>query len=42
MEELGMRYAKDWIEELVEGKLPVHYIPTEDAFSYLMIPGSKT
>jgi putative NIF3 family GTP cyclohydrolase 1 type 2 len=34
MEELGMRYAKDWVEELVEGKLPVHYIPTEDAFSY--------
>ena len=35
MEELGMRYAKDWISELVEHKLPVHYIPTEDGFSYL-------
>lgn len=33
--ELGMRYAKDWLEELVEYQVPVHYIPTEDGFSYL-------
>lgn len=35
LEELGMRYAKDWISEIMEYKLPVHYIPTKDAFSYL-------
>lgn len=35
LEELGMKYAKDWISELVEDKLPVHYLPTEDGFSYI-------
>lgn len=35
MEELGMRYAKDWLEELVAGEVPVHYVPTQDAFSYI-------
>jgi hypothetical protein len=34
-EELGMKYAADWIKELVDGQLPVHYVPTGDAFSYL-------
>lgn len=35
LEELGMRYAADWVSELVEDEVKVHYIPTEDAFSYL-------
>lgn len=34
-EELGMRYAADWISELVGSGLPVHYVPTGDAFSYI-------
>lgn len=35
MEELGMRYAKDWLEELTGGKVAVHYIPTGDGYCYL-------
>lgn len=34
-EELGMRYAADWIGDLVDHSLPVHYVPTGDAFSYM-------
>lgn len=34
-EELGMKYAADWIGDLVDHQLPVHYVPTGDAFSYL-------
>lgn len=34
-EELGMRYAADWIKDLVGKQLPVHYVPTGDAFSYI-------
>lgn len=33
-EELGMKYAADWIKELVNDDVPVHYVPTGDAFSY--------
>ena len=33
-EELGMRYMEDWLSELVP-ELPVHYVPTGDAFSYV-------
>lgn len=35
MEELGMKYARDWIEELVEQTLPVYYVPTGDGFQYI-------
>lgn len=35
MEELGMKYAKDWIEELVDGIVPVHYIPSGDMYQFL-------
>ena len=35
MEELGMRYAKDWLEELTDGQIAVHYIPTGDGYCYL-------
>lgn len=34
LEELGMKYAKDWIKELVTDAVDVHYIPTKDAFGY--------
>ena len=34
-EELGMKYAADWIKDLVGTQLPVHYVPTGDAFSYI-------
>lgn len=34
LEELGMRYAADWIGELLEGELPVHYVPSGDIFQY--------
>lgn len=35
MEELGMRYAEDWIKELVNHELPVNYIPSGDIFSFM-------
>ena len=34
-EELGMKYAADWIKDLVGAEFPVHYVPTGDAFSYI-------
>lgn len=35
MEELGMRYAAEWIGELVDHTVPVHYIPTGDTWNFL-------
>ena len=34
LEELGMKYAADWIRELVTDAVDVQYIPTRDAFIY--------
>ena len=34
IEELGMKYAADWIPELIEHKIPVHYIPTGDIYAF--------
>lgn len=34
-EELGMKYAAEYLTELVQGEVPVHYVPTGDAFSYV-------
>lgn len=34
-EELGMKYAAEWISELVGDSLPVHYVPTGDAYSFV-------
>ena len=34
LEELGMRYAADWLGDLTRGALPVHYVPTGDIFNY--------
>lgn len=33
-EELGARYAKDWIMELTENKVSVFYVPTGDMWKY--------
>lgn len=33
-EELGMKYAKDWISELLQGAVPVTYVPSEDMYSF--------
>ena len=33
-EELGMKYAADWLRELVGEALPVHYVPSEDMYHY--------
>lgn len=35
LEELGMRYAAEWIAELVGEKVPVHYVPTGDSFLFM-------
>jgi Uncharacterized conserved protein len=37
LEELGMKEAANWIQELVEGTVPVIYVPSGEAFSYQMI-----
>lgn len=34
IEELGMKYAAEWIEELTEHKIPVHYIPSGDIYRF--------
>lgn len=34
-EELGMKYAVNWISELVEGKLPVHFVRSADMYQYV-------
>lgn len=34
IEELGMRYAKDWLTELTGNTLPVTYVPTGDIFQF--------
>lgn len=34
IEELGMKYAADWIPELVDHKIPVHYVKTGDIYQF--------
>lgn len=34
MEELGMKYAADWIPELIGKEVPVHYVPTGDIYKF--------
>ena len=34
LEELGMRYAADWIREITEGKVPVRYVPSGDMYHF--------
>ena len=33
-EELGMKYARDWLRELVGDALPVEYVPSGDMYQY--------
>lgn len=33
-EELGAKYAKDWLEELTENRVPISYVPTCDMWNY--------
>lgn len=33
-EELGMRYAADWIPEVIEHAVPVYYVPSEDIYKF--------
>ena len=33
-EELGMKYAADWVKDLVEGQVPVTYVPSEDMYHF--------
>lgn len=35
-EELGMKYAREWISDLVDNKLPVTYVPSEDMYHYIV------
>ena len=35
-EELGMKYAREWISDLVDGRLPVTYVPSEDMYRYVL------
>ncbi len=34
-EELGMKYMKDWLSELVENKVCVEYVPSEDMYRFI-------
>ena len=34
-EELGMKYMKDWLSELVENKVNVEYVPSEDMYRFI-------
>lgn len=34
LEELGMRYTADWLNELLKGQIPVYYVPTGDIYRY--------
>ncbi len=36
MEELGMKYAAEYISDLVENQVPVHYIPSGDMYRFDM------
>ncbi len=33
-EELGMKYAQEWVSELVEHQIPVTYVPTGDMYRF--------
>lgn len=35
-EELGMKYTRQWLAELLENKLPVTYVPAGDAYNFIL------
>ncbi len=41
-EELGMRYMKDWLSELLEDELTVTYVPSEDLYQYRLKGGNRS
>lgn len=34
LEELGMKYAADWISDLIGNEIPVHYVPSGDIYRF--------
>ena len=38
-EELGMKYMKDWLSELVENKVAVTYVPSGDMYRFVVKEG---
>ncbi len=34
LEELGMKYAADWIPEVINYAVPVHYVPSKDIYQF--------
>lgn len=36
MEELGMKWAVNWIKELVDNQLPVTFVPSADMYQYVL------
>lgn len=40
-EELGMKYMKDWLSELLENKLPVTYVPSGDMYNFILKGGNN-
>ena len=34
LEELGMKYAADWIPEVIDHVIPVHYVPSGDIYKF--------
>ncbi|MCR4856106.1 MAG: Nif3-like dinuclear metal center hexameric protein [Erysipelotrichaceae bacterium] len=39
-EELGMRYYKDWLSELLDKEMKVTYVPSEDMYQYYVKGGN--
>ena len=35
-EELGMKYAADWLGELLQGEVPVRYVPSGDMYRFIL------
>ena len=40
-EELGMKYMKDWLSGLLEEKVDVTYVPSEDMYDFIVKGGKK-
>ena len=40
-EELGMKYMKDWLSELVDKDLPVTYVPSGDMYNFIVKGGEQ-
>ncbi len=38
-EELGMKYMKEWLDELLENKVPVTYVASKDMYRYISREG---